>query len=141
MRIDGPCHCGNILIALDWGGDPREIRARACRCSFCVSHGAVWTCSPTSSLEVTLSDAAQVSRYAFGTRTAEFFVCAGCGVVPLATSMIDDRLYAVVNVNTLVGLDPSSLRRSEADFDGEATDARLARRKLNWIGDVRFVEG
>lgn len=106
-------------------------------CSFCVSHGAVWTCSPTSSLEVEVTDDALISRYAFGTRTAEFFVCGRCGVVPLATSEIDGKLYAVVNLNTLVDLDASRLQRSDADFDGEATDARLARRKQNWISDVR----
>ena len=82
-----------------------------------------------------------VSRYAFGTRTAEFHTCARCGVVPVVTCRIDDRLYAVVNVNAFENVDPSLLNRVPSSFDGEGTDSRLARRKRNWIGDVRFKEG
>jgi hypothetical protein len=79
-----------------------------------------------------------VSRYAFGTRTAEFHVCARCGVVPVVTSLIDGRLYAVVSINALDDVDHSLLRRTPASFDGEDETTRLARRKRNWIGDVSF---
>ena len=67
------------------------------------------------------------------------FTCARCGAVPLVTSEIDDRLYAVINVNVLEGIDPSWLRRSPADFEGETLESRLARRKRNWIADVRIA--
>jgi hypothetical protein len=53
--------------------------------------------------------------------------------VPVVTSRIDDRLYAVVNVNTFEGVDPALLRRGSASFDEEDTESRLARRKRNWI--------
>jgi hypothetical protein len=86
-----------------------------------------------------VKEPALVSRYAFGTRTAEFHVCSRCGVVPVVTSEIEGRLYAVVNVNTFDGVDAALLRRSPANFDGEGTDSRLARRARNWIGDVQFV--
>jgi hypothetical protein len=81
-----------------------------------------------------------VSRYTHGTRTAEFHVCSRCGIVPVVTSRIDDHLYAVVSVNAFEGVDPSLLRRGSTSFDGEGEDSRLARRKRNWIADVRFVE-
>jgi hypothetical protein len=87
-------------------------------------------------LTVAVGDASLVSHYAFGTGTATFHVCARCGVVPLVTSEIADRLYAVVNVNTLENVDPSWLRRAAADFEGEAVGDRLARRQRNWIADV-----
>jgi hypothetical protein len=138
MRIPGKCHCGNIAFELDWRGDPAAIPARACGCSFCVKHGGVWTSHPASTLAVMVGDPAQVSEYAFGTRTATFHVCARCGAVPLVTSDIEGRRYAVVNVNALEGVDPAALRRSPASFDGEDVAARLARRARNWIGDVRF---
>jgi len=80
-----------------------------------------------------------VARYAFGTRTAEFHVCVRCGVVPLVTSRIDGNTYAVVSVNAFEGVARSLLRTATASFDGEGTDARLARRQRNWIRDVRFV--
>jgi len=141
MLISGRCHCGNISFVLDWTPEPTEIPARACTCLFCTKHGGVWTSCPTGSLKVTVSDAGQVSSYAFETKTAQFHICKQCGVVPLATSVVDDRLYAVVNVNTFEGIEPSMLRRSPIQFDGEARDDRLARRQRNWIADVTFVEG
>ena len=138
MLIHGRCHCGNIAFQLEWNG-PQEIPARACGCSFCVKHGGVWTSHPGSRLTVTLDDSDLVSKYAFGTRTATFHVCSRCGAVPLVTSDIDDHLYAVVNVNVLENVDPSSLRHAPANFEGEDVESRLARRKRNWIADVRFA--
>jgi hypothetical protein len=139
MLIAGQCHCGNIRFELDWKGDPGEIPARACTCSFCTKHGGVWTSNPQSRLSVTIRDPARVSKYAFGTGTATFHVCAQCGVVPLVTSDIGDHLYAVVNVNALENVDAASLRRAFATFDAEDVESRLARRTRNWIADVRIA--
>ena len=140
MRIEGSCHCGNVTFALDWEPDPAEIPARACGCTFCTKHGGVWTSNPKGALRVSIRDRARVSEYGFGTRTARFHVCAGCGVVPVVTSEIEGRLYAVVNVNAFNNVDASLLRRSPASFDGEDADSRLARRQRGWIPDVRFLE-
>lgn len=140
MLIHGRCHCGNITFAFLWEPDPAEIPARACNCSFCVKHGGVWTSHSAGSLKVAVKDPALVSRHAFGRRTAELNVCARCGVVPVVTSLIDGRLYAVVNVNTFEGVDPLRLRHASASLDGEGKQARLARRRQNWIADVTYVE-
>ena len=139
MFIDGKCHCGNIALELGWEGEPPEIPARACGCSFCVKHGGVWTSNPSSRLTVVVRDVALLSKYAFGTRTATFHVCSRCGAVPLVTSEIEDHLYAVVNVNVLENIDQAWLRRATADFEGEDLEARLARRRRNWIADVRIA--
>jgi hypothetical protein len=141
MLIQGKCHCGNISFSLTWEPEPAEIPARACGCSFCTKHGGVWTSNPSGALEVMVRDSTLVSRYAFGTRTAEFHICSRCGIVPVVTSRIDDRVYAVVSVNAFEGIDQSLLRRASASFDGEGQDSRLARRKRNWIANVKFVEG
>jgi len=140
MLIRGKCHCGNIAFSLTWEPDPAEIPARACTCSFCVKHGGVWTSNPKGVLEVTVKDRSLVSKYAFGTKSAEFHICTGCGVVPVVTSRIDGHLYAVVSVNAFEDVDPSLLRRTPGVFDGEDKDSRLARRKRNWIANVRFIE-
>ena len=141
MRISGSCHCGNITFSLDWRPEPAEIPARACSCSFCLKHGGLWTSCPTGSLRITIRQRALVSRYSFGTRTAEFHVCSSCGVVPVVTSRIDGRLYAVVSVNAFQDVDPALLKRAAATYDGESESARLARRKLNWIADVEVQAG
>jgi hypothetical protein len=140
MVIRGSCHCGNIAIALTWEPEPDEIPARACGCTFCLKHGGVWTSTPTGSLAVEIADPALATRYAFGTHTAEFHVCARCGVVPVATSEIAGQLYAVVSVNAFENVDPARLRRAATSFDGEATDDRLARRRRNWIPRVTIRE-
>ena len=140
MLIHGSCHCGNVSFALTWEPDPLEIPARACTCSFCSKHGGVWTSNPNGSLSMKVREIALVSKYAFGTRTAEFHICSRCGVVPVVTSKIDNQLYAVVSVNAFEGVEPSLLRRASANFDGENEEARLARRKRNWIPSVRYAE-
>jgi len=139
MLIAGSCHCGNITFTLDWAPDPASIPARACTCTFCRKHGGVWTSYPAGRLQIKIKNPAQVSRYAFGTETADFHVCAICGVVPLVTSSIDDDIYAVVNVNTFENVDAALLQRSPSTVDGENAADRLARRKQNWIADVSFV--
>jgi hypothetical protein len=136
MVIRGKCHCGNIAFTLTWEPDPPEIPARACSCSFCVKHGGVWTSSPEAALDVAIADPTRVSRYAFGTRTADFHVCARCGVAPVVTSDIAGNVYAVVNVNAFEDVDPARLRRVSANVEGEGIDDRLARRRRNWIARV-----
>ena len=138
--IHGKCHCGNIALEIEWAGDRPDIMARACDCSFCVKHGGVWTSNPQSRLSVTVRDAALVSKYAFGSRTATFHVCSQCGAVPLVTSEIANHLYAVVNVNVLEDVDQSWLHRAAVTFEGETIESRLGRRKSNWIADVRIIE-
>lgn len=126
MLITGSCHCQNISFTLSCEPDPAALPARTCTCSFCTKHGAVWTTLASAALKVNVKEPAQVSRYAFATKTAQFHICTRCGVVPLVTSRIDGRLYAVVNVNT---------------FEGENEETRLARRRRNWIANVDFAEG
>jgi hypothetical protein len=141
MRISGSCHCGNITFQLDWRPEPTEIPARACSCSFCAKHGGLWTSCPTGSLRITVRQPQLVSKYSFGTRTADFHVCSSCGVVPVVTSRIEGRLYAVVSVNAFQDVDPALVRRAAATYDGESESTRLARRKLNWIADVEIHAG
>jgi hypothetical protein len=139
MQICGTCHCGNLSFKLDWQPEPAQIPARACGCSFCVKHGGVWTSCATGSLKVAVREPARVSTYAFGTKTADFHVCMRCGVVPVVSCRLEDRLYAVVNVNAFEGVPAEMLQRSAASFDGEDEATRLARRRRHWIADVEFI--
>lgn len=140
MLISGSCHCGNIRFALNWEPSPAAIPARICDCTFCSKHGAAWTSLPTAELAIEISDPTHVSRYAFGTETADFHICMRCGGVPVVTSMIGQRIYAVVNVNMFENVPPSMLRRSPATLGEESGDERLDRRQRNWISNVRLVE-
>ena len=141
MLIHGRCHCGNIAFTLRWEPEPAHIPARACTCSFCVKHGGVWTSCPSGALQVHVERAEAVNRYAFGTRTATFHICRECGVVPVVTSEIGGRTYAVVSVHAFEDVDPALLQPGSVSFDGEEVGERLARRTRNWIPDVRFAAG
>jgi hypothetical protein len=141
MLINGRCHCGNISFKLTWEPEPKEIPARACDCSFCTKHGGVWTSCNTGSLKVSVSNPSLVSKYSFGTKTAQFHICSRCGIVPVVTSQIEGRIYAVVSVNAFEGVEASLLKRAPATFEGENEAVRLSRRTKNWIANVEYIEG
>lgn len=141
MKIEGSCHCGNISFTLDWGGEPQEIPARACDCSFCRKHGGLWTSSPAGRLEVRIRAREARRIYRFGTGTAAFHVCSQCGVVPVVSSEIDGQTYAVVSVRAMHDVPSASIREAPTSFEAEDLEARLARRTRGWIPVVRFVEG
>ncbi len=137
-RIDGGCHCGNIRFVLWWPEAEAEIAVRECGCTFCRKHGGAWTSHRLSELAIEIDDAASVSKYSFGTKTADFHVCSICGSVPFVLSEIDSQQYAVVNTNCFENAGDFTLASSSTSFDGEDTESRLERRKRNWIPTVRF---
>jgi len=137
-HIDGGCHCGVIRFVLKWPEVVPNIGVRQCSCTFCQKHAGAWTSHQDAELTIELSDESLVSRYRFGTKTADFYVCSVCGVVPFVLSEIGGINYAVVNVNTFVSADKIHYSCSSTDFDGEGTSSRLDRRARNWISNVQF---
>ena len=137
-KIIGACHCGGVRFSLLWPESETTIQVRTCGCSFCRKHGGAWTSHRDSKLNVHIENSSNVSQYSFGTKTADFYVCAACGVVPVASSDIEGRQYAIVNVNTFENVDRFSLVTSSTDFDGEDLRDRLERRARNWIPAVQF---
>lgn len=134
--IDGACHCGNIHFVLRWPNSEPVIPVRKCGCTFCHKHAGSWTSHRNAELVVEINDRSLVSNYEFGTKTADFCVCSVCGVVPFVLSEIDDKQYAVVNVNTFQESGNFSFSSAPTNFDGEDTEGRLKRRKRNWISNV-----
>ena len=139
--ITGGCHCGNLCLELQWPVGAEQMPARACSCSFCTKHGGVWTSHPAARLVLRIADPEEATRYRFGTGTADFHVCRACGAVPAVTCALEGRTYAVVNVNCLEGVDPTTLDRVPTDFEGEVIAARLGRRRARWIADVAIATG
>ena len=116
LHIAGGCHCGNITYQLDWPADQPQIGRRECGCAFCRKHGAAWTSHGDANLDVKINTPAQVSCYRFGTKTADFHVCASCGVPPFVTCEIDGRTYGIVNVNTFEPTAGVSFTTTATDF-------------------------
>ena len=140
MMIKGGCHCGNIHYELLWPQSDAVISVRNCSCTFCQKHGGAWISHRDAELAAGIDDASLVSKYRFGTKTADFYVCAVCGTVAFVTCEIDGRQHAVVNARTFKDLGGKSLTSSASNFDGEETGDRLTRRQRNWIPRVRISE-
>lgn len=136
--IDGTCHCGNIRFVLRWPESEADIPVRTCGCTFCQKHGGAWTSHRRAELTISIVDQSLVSKYRFGTKTADFYICSACGVAPFVLSEINENLYAVVNVNTFESAGSLSFSSSVTNFDGEDTGSRLERRVQNWIPTVLF---
>lgn len=139
--LEGGCHCGAIRYRYHSPIGIEAMPVRACGCSFCKRIRGRYTSHPEGRLEATLVAEDAVSRYQFGTISADLMVCKRCGGMPFVVSTIEDRMYAVLNINTLDGDPLGGVEAADADFDGESKDDRLARRKNGWIGDVRLETG
>jgi len=135
--VPGACHCRNLTYTLEWP-DHEEMPFRKCSCSFCTKHGAFYAAHPRAALLGRVKSRAALSRYTFGTGTAEVFLCARCGVAPWVASVVEGKTYAVVNAATFdvpaVAKDAPVL-----SLDGDTVERRLARRKRSWIATVEIA--
>lgn len=126
----GRCHCGNLSLRLETARDPVQLGARACTCGFCRPRHMRWTSDPAGRVTLQVDDPSALSRYRFGTSTADFLICRRCGTV-LAAVDLDAGPRAVLNVDVLDAADrfPEPI---PASFDGETTEDRRARRSQHW---------
>src|SRR5215468_5126913 len=123
MIYRGACHCEAIGFAYETALAPEGWTMRACACRFCRAHGAATTSDPGGALELVERDAGLLVRYRFGLRTADFWVCRGCGVyVGAGTS---DGRFGIINTNALVER-PARLPAPQArSYEGESAAERM----------------
>ena len=133
MLHAGGCHCGNITVALDLSLPPEEMPLRSCSCGFCRAHGTRTLSDRNGQVEITATDWSQVERYRFGSRTADYILCRRCGIYIGAVCNTATGLRAVINTNCLQDRAAFTKAPAAPDYDGEATEARLARRSTNWM--------
>jgi len=99
--LKGGCHCGNISIALELSRAPSAYNPRACDCDFCRKHGAAYISDPHGSIRIHINSAGKSQIYRQGSGTAEFLLCAACGVVVSVLYRDTNRVYAAANANTV----------------------------------------
>jgi hypothetical protein len=128
----GGCHCGNLRFALETNLSLAQLPLRACQCSFCRHHGARSTSDPDGRVRFEVQDVAQLTRYRFGLRTADFLICARCGIYVGATLQTDGAQWAIVNANTLDEAAQLTQPPQPMDYDGEDEASRQARRRARW---------
>ena len=128
----GGCHCGNVRVLFETRRPAGELPVRACQCSFCRAHGARTASDPKARLSISIADASRLSRYRFALRTADYLVCARCGVYLAAVLEADGKLFATLNVNVLDERDAFTAAAEPVAYDGETAESRIARRRRQW---------
>jgi hypothetical protein len=122
----GGCHCGALQVRFETARGFDELGLRECQCSFCRKHGAVNSSDPAGRVHIVAERAALI-RYRFGLRTADFCLCARCGVY---VGCVLDDAFASVNVRVLDGAPVAPAQ--PFDFGGESAEERIARRRIRW---------
>jgi hypothetical protein len=128
MDHAGRCHCGLLKLTFHTEMDPLPLRR--CTCSYCRAQGAVWCSDPRG--QVSLDVPANVIRYSFNTRTADFLICPTCGVLVAVVAELEGGTMAVLNACALEGLAIDHAAVAVVDHDRETLEQRQRRRARHW---------
>ena len=85
-----------------------------------------------------MRDPAALLRYRFATGSAEFLLCARCGVYVGAVMEEDGRRFGIVNLNSLDARAELTPVPEAMDYSAEDVTGRRARRRARWtpmVGD------
>jgi hypothetical protein len=132
MEHEGGCHCGNLRVRLALTRPPAENATRSCGCSFCRAHATRTVSDPRGQVEIRADDWSLVTRYRFGSGTADYLLCQSCGVYIGAVCETDLGARAVINVNSLADRAEFPAASAFPDHDEETVEARMQRRAANW---------
>lgn len=101
-RVKVTCHCGavELVVRLKHGVEA----ARRCDCSYCKRRGTPTASVARSDLQV-LKGATKLTRYSFGTHTAQHFFCSICGIYTHHQRRSDPDEYGV-NMGCIEGVNP-----------------------------------
>ena len=127
IQIDGRCHCGDLGYQLRIT-TPAPAR-RSCACDFCARHQPLWTSDPQG--EVRLYGADQAIAYRFEHRTADFLVCARCGLLAAAVSVELPR-RAVLNLRLAESVWWGDAAVDCISHEAETGSARVQRHQQRW---------
>ena len=131
IAYNGGCHCGALNISFETTQTPASLQRRACQCSFCRAHGVVSMSDPEGALKVDAKADALV-RYRFGLKTADFLICARCGVYIASVFSDGDDMWAVINANALHERALFTAPIEAMSYEGETPSSRGDRRKQRW---------
>ena len=137
---EGSCHCGAIGYVYSCPTPPAEWSVRACQCGFCRGHAALSTSGPRATIEFTAKDPADIGRYRFGLRTADFLLCLRCGVYIGATIKTPQGRFGIINTRALVKPPPDLAVAEPISYDGEDTAGRVSRREQRWSAVTDFPQ-
>jgi hypothetical protein len=141
MEHQGGCHCGNLRIQVRLTKPPADMLVRSCACSFCRSHGTRTVSDPQGQADLWATDWSLLEKYRFGSRTADYLLCRRCGVYLGAICDTPAGRRSVINTLCLHERAAFDQDPARPDYDGEAVEARMARREVNWMPLVLHDSG
>ena len=129
MILRGGCHCGAIRVEFTTRA-PETLSVRECQCTFCRKHAARNSSDPEGHVRI-VAERGVLVRYRFGLRTADFFMCARCGVY---VGCVLDDAFASINTRVLDDADAARLTQppQAMDWSGEDAAGRVDRRRQKW---------
>jgi hypothetical protein len=109
---------------------PETLSVRECQCTFCRKQGARNTSDPNGHTRIVAERGALI-RYRFALGTADFLICARCGVY--VGCSLDDQFFSI-NTRALDDADAARLTSPPQPMDFGAEDAagRIDRRRQKW---------
>ena len=138
-QFEGGCHCGNLAFVFKASAPLETLGLRADQCRFCRAHGARNTSDTNGTISISVRDAGALTRYRFGHRTADFLICAQCGVYIGALLVDGSASWFTVNVNAFRPPPREDFPVAPVDYDAEDVSARIARRKERWTPVTAFT--
>jgi hypothetical protein len=138
-KLNGGCHCGNILVEIFLARSSSEYNPRACDCDFCRKHGALYVSDPLGPLLIRIKDEREIGRYRQGSGIADCLLCRNCGVLVGALYPSDGRLYATVNTKIIddrvkfsaqIPISPKKVSENE----------KTERWRAIWFTNVRVID-
>lgn len=126
--IEASCHCGALRYRLL---APRLDGLRHCGCSFCRRHAPLWGSAPDGEVAFEATGGPAPLRYRFGHESADFLICARCGVL-LAAVTVEQAPRAVLNLRCADSAMIADLPVQPVSHDGESGEQRAARRHQRW---------
>jgi hypothetical protein len=130
--FEGGCHCGALRFEYRTRLPPGAWSVRACECSFCRAHASITTSDPQGTIEFREVVAGALSRYRFGLRSADFLVCARCGVYVGVVMDTNGERWGIINTNALRRIPENMAQPEPRNYSEETLEQRIARRKRVW---------
>ncbi len=128
----GGCHCGAIEVRVRLTRPAAEVPVRSCACSFCRAHGTRTVSDPMGQADLR-ADWQGVTKYRFGSHTADYLLCRRCGVYIGAVCDTATGRRCVINTRCLRDRAAFTQQAVHPDYDQETVEDRLARRARNWM--------
>jgi hypothetical protein len=136
ISLDGGCRCGAVRLSFAATRQIEALPLLTCSCDFCRRHRLRYSVDAGGLLHIAVRRGSRVRRYSFDGDMAVSLVCEGCGTVIGALLADDGGDLVALNVGCLAKAQAFTQPGQPLDYDAEAHEMKLARRRRDWTPTV-----